>query len=586
MGVVSVTLFDDQSRTQTNAVAATPLAELFSYAHQWALQENRQDPCTLTFSSMLAAMTAGADPLCGWLRSHLALRGVRGESMTKGRSFSPQPLPDVLNTTISFRRALAKARELCPNEAHDGLAVRHFMAAYAVVPGYHLGDFLRLRIDRRAWCIELAEHLASKFPDEKDVWLEYARGANPVPSLGFNTDAPEGRDLLNVDREVEAFARLIASRNSATPLSVGVFGAWGSGKSFFMRRLRKRVAQLREARPRRRRAVEVSRPDRADRFQCVALQRRQSRGVICRSHPSQSARRTGRNHRNPEGTQRSHHQAARQREAGPRDAPRSGGGRRSEKRTGTASPRGARREDRRRDREEEGRSRNRAGRSLQDAQDKLAKELADLQTEIEAEVKKVPATAVASLLLKRLDNPEISKATNNVRALIAEVQAASAKRKLIFYGVIVLAIGAGATAVMQTNIYAQVIAVVTAVGGLAATAATWLRKLDALAQDGKEFEDEQNRIRQAVVDEVTAAHDTVVSALQTAAADRLTIVNKLGEQLKQLEQAPATGRLALEALEKQRADALAQQAEVSCRGRSQESRARKAHNWNAARRIP
>lgn len=172
MGVVSVTLLDDKSRTQTNAVAATPLAELFSYAHQWALQENRQDPCTLTFSSMLAAMTAGADPLCGWLRLHLALRGVRGESMTKRRSFSPQPLPDVLNTTRSFRRALAKARDLCPNEANDGLAVRHFMAAYAVVPSYHLGDFLRLRIDRRAWCIELAEHLAAKFPDEKDVWLE------------------------------------------------------------------------------------------------------------------------------------------------------------------------------------------------------------------------------------------------------------------------------------------------------------------------------------------------------------------------------------------------------------------------------
>jgi hypothetical protein len=142
--VVSVTLFDDQSGTQTNAVVDTPLAELFSYAHQWALQENRADPATLSFSSMLAAMTAGADRLCGWLRSHLALRGVRGESMTKGRSFSPRTLPSVLNTTISFRRAFAKARELCPNEAQHGLAVRHFMAAYAVVPSYHLRDFLRL----------------------------------------------------------------------------------------------------------------------------------------------------------------------------------------------------------------------------------------------------------------------------------------------------------------------------------------------------------------------------------------------------------------------------------------------------------
>src|SRR5439155_16971904 len=124
MGGVPVTLFDDTSDTRTDAVATTALAELFSYAHQWALQENPKDSYTLSFSSMLAAMIAGTDPLCGWLRSHLALRGVRSESMTKGRSFSAQALPSVLKTTISFRRAFAKARELCPNKEQDGLAVR------------------------------------------------------------------------------------------------------------------------------------------------------------------------------------------------------------------------------------------------------------------------------------------------------------------------------------------------------------------------------------------------------------------------------------------------------------------------------
>src|SRR5262245_45092827 len=233
MEPVQVKFFDDLNQKETSAFAARPLADLFSYAHQWALHEDRNDTATLSFSSMLAAMTDGTDPLCRWLRSHLALRGVTPESMTKGRHFDPEPLPERLNTTDSCRRAFAKAQQLCPNGNEHGLEVRHFMAAYAVIPGYHLRDFLRLRIDRRAWCIGLAEHLASKFPDEEKMWLEYARGASPMPLLGFNTDAPEGRDLLNVDREVEAFARLIASRNTTTPLSVGVFGAWGSGKSFF-----------------------------------------------------------------------------------------------------------------------------------------------------------------------------------------------------------------------------------------------------------------------------------------------------------------------------------------------------------------
>jgi hypothetical protein len=562
MGVVSVTLFDDQSRTQSNAVVAAPLAELFSYAHQWALQETRQDPCTLTFSSMLAAMTAdaGTDPLCGWLRSHLALRGVRGETMTKGRSFEPQPLPDVLNTTYSFRRALAKARELCPNEARDGLAVRHFMAAYAVVPSYHLDDFLRLRIDRRAWCIGLAEHLASKFPHEEDMWLEYARSANPVPSLGFNTDAPEGRDLLNVDREVEAFARLIASRNSATPLSVGVFGAWGSGKSFFMRRLRKRVHSF----------AKLGRDEgRESKFHGWIAQIdfnawHYSEGNLAASFVDHILRNLRvATDETSESLKARSEAIIRQLESAKQDlAVRQNAVKDAEAKSAQAQKDLVELDARIAGEIEAKKAEAATARSrLQDAQGQLAQELADLQTEIEAEVNRVPATAVASLLIKRLDNPELSKATNNVRALLAEVKAESAKRKLIFYGMIVLAIGAAATAVVQTDFYPKLIAVVTAMGGLAATAATWLRKLDALAQGGKELEVEQDRIRQAVVGEVTAAHEADLQALRTAAADRLAVVNALGEQLKQLEQAPAAGRLELEALEQQRAAALAQQAE-------------------------
>jgi hypothetical protein len=48
----------------------------------------RSDPCTVTFSSMLAAMIAGASPLCRWLERHLGLRGVAAEDMTKGLLFT------------------------------------------------------------------------------------------------------------------------------------------------------------------------------------------------------------------------------------------------------------------------------------------------------------------------------------------------------------------------------------------------------------------------------------------------------------------------------------------------------------------
>ena len=88
MEPVTVNLFDDTSGTHSSVVATKELAELFSYAHHWAKHENRRDSATLSFSSMLAAMTAGTHPLCRWLQSHLALRGVSAESMHKGRRFA------------------------------------------------------------------------------------------------------------------------------------------------------------------------------------------------------------------------------------------------------------------------------------------------------------------------------------------------------------------------------------------------------------------------------------------------------------------------------------------------------------------
>src|ERR1700730_8620912 len=61
---------------------------------------------------------------------------------------------------------------------------------------------------------------------------------------GFNSDVYTDEDLLGIDKDVDAFATLIAARTVTPPLSIGIFGDWGSGKSFFMRRLMKRVDEI------------------------------------------------------------------------------------------------------------------------------------------------------------------------------------------------------------------------------------------------------------------------------------------------------------------------------------------------------
>jgi cell division protein FtsB len=48
-------------------------------------------------------------------------------------------------------------------------------------------------------------------------------------------------DRLNIMDDVDAFANLIAYKGLQPPLAIGLFGQWGSGKSFFMEKLREQI---------------------------------------------------------------------------------------------------------------------------------------------------------------------------------------------------------------------------------------------------------------------------------------------------------------------------------------------------------
>lgn len=61
----------------------------------------------------------------------------------------------------------------------------------------------------------------------------------PVPQIA--ADTPSLVDLLNIEAEVRGFANIVAARDVKTPLSIGLFGDWGSGKSTFMEQLQQAV---------------------------------------------------------------------------------------------------------------------------------------------------------------------------------------------------------------------------------------------------------------------------------------------------------------------------------------------------------
>jgi hypothetical protein len=66
--------------------------------------------------------------------------------------------------------------------------------------------------------------------------------SNSVPPLsGFAPDANSGEDVLDVDRQAMPIATLIVGQSVMPPLCVGIFGAEGSGITFFLRRVAQHV---------------------------------------------------------------------------------------------------------------------------------------------------------------------------------------------------------------------------------------------------------------------------------------------------------------------------------------------------------
>jgi hypothetical protein len=78
-----------------------------------------------------------------------------------------------------------------------------------------------------------------------DVWQQVLLADVP-PAAGYLTDRvdEEAPDRLGITEEVETIAYVLTSRQVHPPLSLGLFGDWGSGKSFFMDKLRNAVAAI------------------------------------------------------------------------------------------------------------------------------------------------------------------------------------------------------------------------------------------------------------------------------------------------------------------------------------------------------
>lgn len=61
---------------------------------------------------------------------------------------------------------------------------------------------------------------------------------------GLLSDVDSGADYLDISKDVDAFAKVMAAKSFSPPLAIALLGKWGSGKSFFMRKLKERIEIL------------------------------------------------------------------------------------------------------------------------------------------------------------------------------------------------------------------------------------------------------------------------------------------------------------------------------------------------------
>jgi hypothetical protein len=135
------------------------------------------------------------------------------------------------------------------------VGVRHLLAA--TLGGPLPADVLRtLHPQDGALIDRLRTYVADAWPGESAGWADVLPAPDVELTATFAADlvaarrkgqaagTPPLRDHLGVDVYVGMLATLVARKSTAMPLSIGLFGEWGSGKSYFMELLHQQVDAL------------------------------------------------------------------------------------------------------------------------------------------------------------------------------------------------------------------------------------------------------------------------------------------------------------------------------------------------------
>lgn len=85
------------------------------------------------------------------------------------------------------------------------------------------------------------------FTEDEDAHLrrELTRRRTALATnVGYSSDEAAGKDHLNIEPDVETLASVVMAKDWTPPLSIGLFGDWGTGKSFFIDKLSDQIGLI------------------------------------------------------------------------------------------------------------------------------------------------------------------------------------------------------------------------------------------------------------------------------------------------------------------------------------------------------
>ena len=162
---------------------------------------------------------------------------ARGAGPIQAETTLTREAKSVMETALDLSRAISES---------DEIGTRHLIAALVLSDDTAVETNLK-RYDARP--TEIRDTLYRKFisrwtNDDLGHWHFHLIGVTPPIVSRYDSDLAKGTDRLGVTRFATAFAAVIAHPDTKPPLAVGVFGDWGSGKSFFMQLIENQTARI------------------------------------------------------------------------------------------------------------------------------------------------------------------------------------------------------------------------------------------------------------------------------------------------------------------------------------------------------